>query len=61
MLWNATRVLQERAVTLEQLAADARSIGAIQDSVDYDKRAAATREQVQLVRTFTVDLLGRSP
>lgn len=58
-LWSAVRALNDRAATLETLAADAKHIGSGQSAEGYAHRAREAREQAELARRFMLDL-GRS-
>jgi hypothetical protein len=53
-LWSAVRALNDRATTLETLAA--RRIGNGQSAETYAVRARETRHQADLARRFMLDL-----
>lgn len=55
-LWSAVRALNERATTLETLAASAARIGNGQSASTYVSRARETRAQVELARQFMLEL-----
>lgn len=55
-LWSAVRALNDRAGTLETLAADAEKLGHQQTAQAYAGRARQTREQAELARVFLVQL-----
>jgi two-component system chemotaxis response regulator CheB len=59
-LWSAVRALNDRAITLETLAADSKTTGNHQSAEAYASRARETREQAELARRFMLDL-SRSP
>jgi two-component system, chemotaxis family, protein-glutamate methylesterase/glutaminase len=59
-LWSAVRALNDRAVTLEMLAADAHKLGSEQIAETYRKRASEARVQAEQARNFMVDLGRRS-
>jgi two-component system, chemotaxis family, protein-glutamate methylesterase/glutaminase len=58
-LWSAIRALNDRAGTLETLAADAEKIGSGQSAEAYANRAREARKQADIARRFVIDL-GRS-
>ncbi len=51
-LWSAVRALNDRATTLETMAADAERVGNGQSSETYRIRAREARQQADLVRKF---------
>ena len=55
-LWSAVRALNDRAMTLEALAADAERGGSGQSAETYALRARETRAQVEVARQFMLDL-----
>lgn len=55
-LWSAVRALNDRATTLETLAADAERIGNGQSAQSYADRAREARHQAELARRFMIDL-----
>lgn len=61
-LWSALRALNDRAHTLEVLAADADKIGNTPSAETYTVRAREARAQAELMRRFMLDLSRtRSP
>lgn len=55
-LWSAVRALNDRATTLETLAADATKIGNGQSAQAYAIRARDARKQAEVARQFILDL-----
>lgn len=55
-LWAAVRALQERAGTLNRLAADSRRRGADLAAVEYESRAREAHEHADKARRFLLDL-----
>jgi two-component system chemotaxis response regulator CheB len=55
-LWSAIRALNDRAVTLETLAEDARRGANEQNAETYAQRARGAREQAELARSFMIEL-----
>lgn len=60
-LWSAVRALNDRAATLETLAADAERLGNLQSATAFTLRAKETRAQGELARKFLVDLAAPLP
>jgi two-component system chemotaxis response regulator CheB len=61
-LWSAVRALNDRATTLETLRDDAARVGNGQSAGSYASRARETRQQVEVARTFMLELSRpRSP
>ncbi len=56
-LWSAVRALDERATTLETLAADSQRRGSEQAAISYSDRAREVRQQGELARRFMHDLV----
>jgi two-component system chemotaxis response regulator CheB len=55
-LWSAVRALNDRATTLETLAADSTRIGDSHSAQAYAIRGRAARQQAELARQFMLDL-----
>ena len=55
-LWSAVRALNDRAATLETLAAAAERAGNRDSAEAYGKRAGETRDHAELVRRFMLEL-----
>jgi two-component system chemotaxis response regulator CheB len=60
-LWSAVRALNDRAITLETLASDARRLDRELTAVSYEDRARETRRQAELARAFMLDLGRMDP
>lgn len=58
-LWSAVRALNDRAITLEELATDSQRIGRGTSAEHYGERAREARRQAELARQFVTDL-GRT-
>jgi two-component system chemotaxis response regulator CheB len=56
-LWSAVRALEERVMTLSQLARDCERSGNRQSVEIYDSRAKEARHQADLARQFMFDLI----
>jgi len=55
-LWSAVRALNDHAMTLETLAADATRIGNGESAEAYSRRAQAARRQTEVAHQFVLDL-----
>jgi two-component system, chemotaxis family, protein-glutamate methylesterase/glutaminase len=55
-LWSAVRALNDRATTLETLAADSTRIGDLQSAQAYEIRGREARKQAELARQFMLDV-----
>jgi two-component system, chemotaxis family, protein-glutamate methylesterase/glutaminase len=58
-LWSAVRALNDRAITLETLAEDARRVGNGQSADGFASRAREARKHAEVARRFMLDL-GRA-
>jgi two-component system chemotaxis response regulator CheB len=55
-LWSAVRALNDRAITLETLAEDARRVGNSQSAEGFASRAREARKHAEVARQFMLDL-----
>jgi two-component system chemotaxis response regulator CheB len=58
-MWSAVRALNDRASTLETLAADAQRVGNGHSYESYAARAREARQQAELAREFMLTLVTR--
>jgi hypothetical protein len=60
-LWNAVRALNERAMTLESLAADAVRREDPSSAKEFDQQARAAYEQARVIYELMQDVSPRGP